>query len=611
VSPTPVRFVTAAAICLAVIGFATAPAVADKATKKNFTRDLSKNFDELTPSEQIAIRAAAKAAYKAKKLKTFNVCADPGNMPLSNIEGEGFQQKMAKVLADAMGARVTYSWRPALERGMTRQTFDSDMCDVMFDMPTNYGPLLTTFPVYKTPYVLAYRSDKGLKLTGLDDPKLKDLKIGVFQTSGIRAALAKRGIVDNVKLQTLSHDGDLVPEHQPWYIVQKAVDGDIDVAAVFGPFAGWVKTMKNEPLTIQPVNLDDDTVPLEFDLAIGVRKTDAFLKYMLEFALEDKADEIAKILKDYGVPLVQCSKCIVPGDLPAHGSYIALKDQKFEARPDLASPDQIVTKEKVENWLEQGADITQELSNAVIANDLDRVKFLVGKGADVNKPDNQGWTPLISAARQRHDKMVALLIDLGADVNKSNDDMTALSAAVMRDHVQTVKVLLDKGADMSEPGPGGYPPLPLAIGESKYEVAKTLMEAGADVKSSAGDEQLTPLMIAAAQKSPAEGAMFLPSSTRPVDIAKGLIERGADVNAKSKEGMTPLMIAAAHNNPPMIGLLIESGADVNATNSQGKTAAEVAELNDNMEAAQAVRVLATAKAASSAQPENAPKTTSQ
>ena len=202
VSPIPLRLVTAAALGLAVIGFATAPAVAEKATKKNFTRDLSKNFDELTPSEQIAIRAAAKAAYKAKKLKSFNVCADPGNMPLSNIEGEGFQQKMAKVLADAMGARVTYSWRPALERGMTRQTFDSDMCDVMFDMPTNYGPLLTTFPVYKTPYVLAYRNDKGLKLTGLDDPKLKDLKIGVFQTSGIRAALAKRGIVDNVKLQT-------------------------------------------------------------------------------------------------------------------------------------------------------------------------------------------------------------------------------------------------------------------------------------------------------------------------------------------------------------------------------------------------------------------------
>ena len=503
-SPIPLRILTAAAICLAGLAFATAPAVAAKA-KKNFTRDLSKNFEELTPSEQIAIRAAAKAAYKAKKLKSFNVCADPGNMPLSNIKGEGFQQKMAEVLGEAMGARVTYSWRPFLERGLTRQTFDQDMCDVMFDMPANYGPLLTTFPVYKTPYVLAYRNDKGLELTGLDDPKLKDLKLGVFQTSGIRAALAKRGIVDNVKLQVQSHDADLVPEHQPWYIVQKALDGEIDVAAVFGPFAGWVKTMKDEPLTILPVNLDDDTVPLEFELAIGVRKTDAFLKYMLEFALEDKADEIAKILEEYGVPLVQCSKCVVPGNLPAHGSYIALADQKFEARPDLASPDQVVTTEKLENWLAEGADITQELSNAVIANDLDRVKFLAGKGADVNQVDNQGWTPLISAARQRHDKMVALLIELGADVNKAHDGFTPLTAAVMRDHAPTVKVLVDKGADLQAPGPGGFPPLPLAIGENKYEVAKTLMEAGADVKAAAGEDDLTPLMIAAAQKAPAEG----------------------------------------------------------------------------------------------------------
>ncbi len=335
-----------ASLCLAAVAFAPLPADAAKSPVK---RDFSKEFDELTPSEQIAIRAAAKAAYKAKKLKILNVCADPGNMPLSNIKEEGFQNKLATLLGEAMGARVTYSWRPFLERGLTRQTFDQDMCDVMFDMPANYGALLTTFPVYKTPYVLAYRNDKGLELTGLDDPKLKDLKIGVFQTSGIRAALAKRGIVENVELQVQSHDADLVPEHQPWWPVQKTLNGELDVAAVFGPFAGWVKTMKNEPLTILPVNLQDDKVPLEFELAIGVRKTDAFLKYMLEFALEDHAEEVEKILKDYGVPLVQCSKCVVAGDLPAHGSYIALADQKFEARPDLASPDQVVTRDKLES----------------------------------------------------------------------------------------------------------------------------------------------------------------------------------------------------------------------------------------------------------------------
>ena len=182
-------------------------------------------------------------------------------------------------------------------------------------------------------------------------------------------------------------------------------DGKLDVAGVFGPFAGWRVTQKHEPLTILPVNLQDDTVPLEFDLAIGVRKTDAFLKYMLEFALDDKKDEIEKILRDYGVPLVQCSKCLVQGDLPAHGSYIAVNQQDFKPRPDLASPDQIVTEKKVEQWLDQGADITQELSNAIIANDQDRIKWLVTeKGADANKHDSQGYTPLTNAARQRQDQ---------------------------------------------------------------------------------------------------------------------------------------------------------------------------------------------------------------
>lgn len=595
-------------IALAALAFAALPAEA----AKNIKRDLSKNFDELTPSEQIAIRAAAKAAYKAKKIKSLTVCADPGNMPLSNIKGEGFQNKMAEVLGDAMGAQVTYSWRPFLERGLTRQTFDQGMCDVMFDMPANYGSQLTTFPVYKTPYVLAYRSDKGLELTGLDDPKLKDLKIGVFQTSGLRAALAKRGVVNNVSLQVQSHDADLVPEHQPWWVVQKALNGEIDVAGVFGPFAGWLKTMKNEPLTIMPVNLQDDTVPLEFELAIGVRKSDAFLKYMIEFALEDKAEEIEKILKDYGVPLVQCSKCVVAGDLPAHGSYTAPADQEFKARPDLAAPDQVVTKEKVEGWLADGADITQELSNAVIANDLDRVKFLVGKGADVNQADNQGWTPLLSAARQRHDDMIKLLIELGADVNLAkNDGTTPLIAAAYRDHVPSIKVLLEHGADIEKPGPEGFRPLPLAIGEDKYEVAKALIEAGAKVNEPSGAEALTPLMVAAAQSAPAQGAMFVPGSTRPIDIAKALIERGADVNAKSKTGVTPLMVAATHNNPPMIGLLIEAGADVNAKNNQGQTAADVAELNDNLEAAQAIMVLGSAKAASAPTPGSGQGSTSQ
>lgn len=574
-----------------------------QAVKKPAKRDLSKEYDDLTPSEQIAIRAAARAAYKAKKLETLNVCADPGNMPLSNIKQEGFQNKLANMLGEAMGARVQFHWRPFIERGLTRQTFEQDMCDVMFDIPADYASLLTTFPVYKTPYVLAYRSDKGLELTGLDDPKLKDLRVGLFQTSGVRAALAKRGVVNNVRLQIQTHDGDLVIENQPYYIVQKVVDGDLDVAAVFGPFAGWLKTMRNEPLTIQAVNLDDDTTPLEFEMSIGVRKTDAFLKYMLEFALEDHEEEVEKLLRDYGVPLVQCSRCIVQGDLPAHGSYIALADQVFEARPDLASPDQVVTKERLEQWLADGADLTQELSNAVTANDAERVKFLVEKGADVNQADLQGWTPLQNAARHRKDAMIKTLLELGADPNVvSSNGMTPLATAAMRDHVPSVKVLIESGADLEQPGLQDYRPLALAIAERKYEVAKAMIEGGADLSVASGEEGLTPLMLIAAQTGPAEGARFLPGSTHPSDIAKMLVDRGAKVDAQSHNGITALMVAATHNSAAMIGLLMDAGADPAIKNKIGLTASEIAEKNGNLEAAQAIYVLAQSRSAEAPAP---------
>jgi quinoprotein dehydrogenase-associated probable ABC transporter substrate-binding protein len=585
------------ALCLAVSGLALEPAFA----AKEMRRDLSKDFDDLTPSEKIAIRAAAKAAYKAQKLRSITVCADPGNMPFSNDKLEGFENKIGKVLGEAMGADVSFYWRPFLERALTRDTFDSGMCDVMIDVPSNYGRLLTTNPLYRSTYVLVTRTDKGLDIKSLDDPRLKDLKIGVFQTSGIREALAKRGVVNNVQLHVVSHDADLKVEHQPWYQVQQVIDGDLDVAGVWGPFAGWLKTMKDAPITITPVNLMDDNTPLEFDLAIGVRKTDAFLKYMLEFAMEDKKDEIEKILKDFGVPLVQCSRCLVPGDIPAHGYYNEVTQQDFKPRPDLASPDQVVTQEKVENWLAEGADLTEELSNGVNANDVARVKFLIGKGADVNKLNAQGAGALHIAARQKHPEMVDLLISFKADPNEPDGDgLTPLLHAALRDDVPSVKLLLAHGANIEQPGPEGFGPLSIAIAENRYEAAKALIEAGANVNAAGGNDKLTPLMIAASQTAPAEGAVFLPDSTRPIDIAKALIDGKADVNAKSAQGVTPLMVAAAHNNPPIIGLLIEAGADTTAKDNEGKTALDVAQQNGNTESAQAIQVLGVAKSASDA-----------
>lgn len=555
-------------------------------------RDLQKTFNELTSAEKTAAKRAAKKMYEEKSLKKLVVCADPGNMPLSDVNQAGYQNKIAEVIAKKLGAGLEYFWRPYLERGLTRETFDTNMCDVLLDLPAVYEPALTTIPIYKSTYALVYRSDRGLAFKDFDDAALKGLKIGVFQTSSIRQVMTKKGLAPYLKLKTLSHNADLHPENQPWRQMQEVLDGTLDVAAVWGPFAGWLKTMKGEPITVQPVNLWEDIVPMEYELAAGVRKTDAKLKYLLDLALENSKAEIEKILTDYGVPLVQCSTCLVQGNLPAHGAYIKPASLEYKAKPEAASPDQVVTEQKLEAWLAEGADLTQELSNAVLASDQTRIKFLVKKGADIKARDPQGYAPIHTAARKRHPELIALFADLGADLNEPDGDgMTPLQHAVMRNHVPSVKMLLERGADIEEKNKEGYTALALAIAEAKFEVAKVLLESGAHIDATAGPDALTPLMIASSQVSPGEGAIFLPESTRPIDLARDLIKRGADVNAQSKSGVTALMIAAARNVAPMIGLLIQAGAKANLKSVQGQTAADIADQNGAEAAAKALKLI--------------------
>jgi ankyrin repeat protein len=496
------------------------------------------------------------------------------------------------VLAKAMGTQVINFWRPYLERGMTRQTFETNDCDVLVDMPTVYGGVLTTNPVHRTTYVLVWKNDRGLDISGLDDPKLKDLKIGVYQTSAIREVLKRRGLSTNVVIHTVSHNGDLLPEQQPTYQVQQVVDGRLDVAAVWGPFAGWFRTMKGAPVAVLPVNLMEDEVPLEFDLSLGVRPTNVVLKYALDYALDASRTEIEKILRDYGVPLVKCSKCVVPGDLPAHGSYTKpfeiSQGQKVEA-----SPDQRVTRERLEAWLAEGADVQGELANAVLASDAERIRFLIEKGADINKHDAQGYGALQAAARNRNDKIIPLLIELKADVNgRDNDGFTALIHAAERNHVPSIKALVTAGADIEKAVDGGFGPLSLAIESNKFLAAKSLIELGASVNAVAGTDRVTPLMVSASQLAVGEAAKEIErrQGLRSTDIATALIERGADVNAVNAQGVTPLMIASARGNLPMIGLLLEAGADPTTTSKAGKTAIDIARDNLNEDAVKSIEL---------------------
>jgi ankyrin repeat protein len=273
----------------------------------------------------------------------------------------------------------------------------------------------------------------------------------------------------------------------------------------------------------------------------------------------------------------------------------ALPEERTRLNTETASKDQIVTAERVEDWLKEGADLNQELGNAILASDKSRVELLLGKGADINKANQQGFTPLLMAARQRDSNMISFLIEKGADVKAADTDgWTALAHAAFRNHVPSIEVLAASGADL-EKGAPGFTPLAIAIAESKFYAAKALIDVGADVNTTSGADALTPLMVIAAQKQVDQRAQSVHQGMSSVELARLLIAKGADVNAVSNKGVTPLMVAAAHDNPPLMGVLVQSGADLDTKTPAGKTALDIAKDNQNAGAVQQIELLRRAK----------------
>jgi len=533
----------------------------------------------MKPVFALSLLVAAVAATHANadapaSLKSLRVCADPGNMPLSNQKGEGFENKIAEVLGKAFGSGVQYYWRPSFERGLMRTTLSEGNCDVWMNMASDTEGAIVTKPLYRSTFVFAYRSDKGFgTFKSMDDPRLDKLRIGVYQVSAIRQALAQHGVMANTVIHYLSHNGDLVEENQPSYQIQQVIDGKLDIAAAWGPMAGYYKTIKHAPLTIQPVNTIDNTVPLEFDMALAVPRGRPDIAKSVEQALTDHKGEIRKILDDYGVPLVQCEDCIVSGNLPSHGPYKSqaqTEQQTAEAVKAAAdaTTDEGVTLAQLKEWLANGADPNEELGNAILGQDLGRIAYLLEHGADINARSGDGYTPLISAVRFGFDKVATYLIDHKADVNLADaSHWTPVMYAAWNDDADMLRLLVKHGAKLEASGSDGMNALSIATQNSKTKSAAVLIEAGADVNHAAGTGGYTPLMLAATA-----------GSQETVDL---LLKHGAKVNARNSGGITALMIVAANNQSKIAASLLGAGADPSVKSDDGRTALSIAQSNNS------------------------------
>ena len=257
--------------------------------------------------------SSSRQTTTVREFRALRVCADPNNLPFSNARLEGFENAIAKLLARELNATVQYTWWPQ-RRGFIRNTLGERSCDLVMGVPTSLDLVRTTRPYYRSTYVFVHRQDRRLALRSFDDPILRRLKIGVqligddYANTPPAHALTKRGIVRNVVGYTVY--GDYRLPNPPARIIDAVVRGEVDVAVVWGPLAGYFARQSPVHLEITPVSpqIDVPFLPFVFDIAVGVRRTDDSLAVVLDAALERLRPQIASVLDNYGVPRVRSNR---------------------------------------------------------------------------------------------------------------------------------------------------------------------------------------------------------------------------------------------------------------------------------------------------------------
>ena len=232
----------------------------------------------------------------------FKVCADPNNMPYSNSNGEGFENKIAEVLADDLGRELSFQFWPD-RFGFIRNTIKANRCDVIIGTNTTYDALNTTKPYYRAGHVWIYRKDSGYKIDNWDSPDLRKGIIGIVDKSPVAQALNANNLMANAKPYRLMRD----LTKSPGQLVDHVISGEIDVAIMWGPMGGYYAKQAKEDLVVVLIPEYSEgneklTGKTYWNISAGVRKKDDERRDMIEAALIRNKDKIRKIMDDFGVP---------------------------------------------------------------------------------------------------------------------------------------------------------------------------------------------------------------------------------------------------------------------------------------------------------------------
>jgi quinoprotein dehydrogenase-associated probable ABC transporter substrate-binding protein len=265
----------------------------------------------LTVTAILASRDCAKAQSDNEGLdlsielvdpRVLRVCADPRNLPFSNQKGEGFENKLAELLAAKLQKKIDYMYFPQAT-GFVRMTLGAHRCDVIMGFPQGDDLVQGTNPYYRTAYALVSKQGSGLEdVTGLEDVRLRGRHIGIVAGTPPATNMAVNGLMISAKPYPLMIDTRVDSSAEA--MINDLNKGEIDAAILWGPMAGFYAKQANPPLHVTPLVKEKTGPQLVYRISMGVRRADQNWKRLLNRLIQENQAEINKILFDYGVPLL-------------------------------------------------------------------------------------------------------------------------------------------------------------------------------------------------------------------------------------------------------------------------------------------------------------------
>ena len=234
--------------------------------------------------------------------KVLRVCADPHNLPFSDDQGAGFENKIAELLAEKLGKGLAYTWYPQAP-GFVRNTLAAHRCDLIMGLPQGDDLAQGTNPYYRTAYAIAYKAGRGLDgVNSLDDPRLKDRRIGIVAGTPPATYLAINGLMARAKPYHLVVDTRV--ESSAEMMMKDLAAGEIEAGVLWGPLAGFYARGANPPVRVVPL-INETTGPrLVYRITMAVRASDQNWKRLLNQLIKENQPAIEKILLSYDVPLL-------------------------------------------------------------------------------------------------------------------------------------------------------------------------------------------------------------------------------------------------------------------------------------------------------------------